>query len=101
MNVFIVGALPPQLPSEIEIVGNKKVIFAATVKKTINQIKKLQSEARWADAKMLLFTETPIIVTAALIEMDSEYGIPSPVKIGGLCYIKNEWVIIPLIQGNL
>jgi len=81
MRAFIVGQHAPIVPEEIEIVGKANVTFVSEVIGVVTQLTDLATQAALAGADTLLLQNTPVIVSAALIEMK---GTALPVNIGGI-----------------
>ncbi len=76
-KAILVGRHNPDLGSEtenFEIVGRENVMFSLKKAEAIAQLYELQSKAVSLGAKVILFQNTPAVMTAALLQMQRDEG---------------------------
>jgi hypothetical protein len=77
INALLVGRHTPDLGAEAEnwnIVGTENVMFSLKKAEAIAQLYQLEKKAATLDAKVILFQNTPTVVTAALLQMQRDAG---------------------------
>ena len=77
INALLVGRHTPDLGSEAEnwnIVGSENVMFSLKKAEAIAQLYDLEAKALALGAKVILFQNTPTVVTAALLQMQRDQG---------------------------
>lgn len=76
-NALLVGRHNPDLGSETEnwnIAGSENVMFSLNKAEAIAQLYELEKKAAALGAKVILFQNTPTVVTAALLQMQRDSG---------------------------
>lgn len=77
INALLIGRHTPDLGSEAEnwnIVGSENVMFSLKKAEAIAQLYELQNKAAALGATVILFQNTPTVVTSALLQMQRDEG---------------------------